>query len=105
MFCCPPPNFHALGLNFTLRLFHDLQDESVTRVTSADQLCKSVHYIPLNLDKESPDFVQQLSYLNVPFTFKRKQLPLFMTQIYDKFQGDHEDISDTSDGSSEEEEG
>jgi hypothetical protein len=76
------------GLSFTLRLFYDVLDENVTDVTSPEQLCKSVHYIPLELDKETPEFVKQLDYLNVPFTFKRYQLPLFMTQLYDKMEGD-----------------
>jgi hypothetical protein len=75
------------GLSFTLRLFFDLQDpDDMTTVTSPDQLCRSVHYIPLDLDKETPDFVKQLDFLSSPFTFKRHQLPLFLTQIYTKME-------------------
>jgi hypothetical protein len=84
---CHTLKFVCAGLSFTLRLFHDVEDRGITTVTSPDQLCRSVHYIPLALDKESPQFVEQLEFLNEPFTFPRHQMPLFMTQLYDKMQG------------------
>jgi hypothetical protein len=64
-----------------------------------------VHYIPLDLDKEPPEFVQQLDYLKSPFTFKRHQLPLFMTQIYHKMQIICDGASDGEEAESMEEEG
>jgi hypothetical protein len=85
------------GLSFTLRLFFDVQDPEDTTVTSPDQLCRSIHYIPLDLDKEALEFVKQLDFLSSPFTFKRHQLPLFLTQIYNKMEaicGDAEEDMD-----------
>lgn len=89
-------------MGFTLRLFREIRDDSITTVTKAEQLCETVHYIPLDLDKESPDFVKQLEYLNVPFTFQRPQLPLFITQMYAKMQGNDENASEEVDRSMEE---
>src|SRR5262245_27187929 len=73
------------GMSFTLRLYHDLPDpDSGESVVSSDQLVKTVHYIPLELDKESDEFISDLGFLSKPFTFQQHQLPLFLSQIYEK---------------------
>jgi hypothetical protein len=43
-----------------------------------------VHYVPLDLEKESEEFISSLGFLSKPFTFQRRQLPLFLSQIYEK---------------------
>jgi hypothetical protein len=71
-----------------LRLYYDRRDpDSDEVITSKDQLVKSVHYDPLELSKESPEFVEGLAFLNKPFSFQRPQLPLFLSQIYQKLGG------------------
>lgn len=49
---------------------------------SKEQLIPSVNYIPLELDKEPPDYVEKLGFLGTPFTFGREQLPLFLRTLY-----------------------
>lgn len=72
------------GLSFTLRFCYDpIEVEGeIPEVTSIDQLTSSVHYIPLDLDKEAPDYVEKLGFLGGPFTFSRDQLPLFLRTVY-----------------------
>jgi hypothetical protein len=71
-----------------LRLYHDrLDPDSDEIITSKEQLVKTVHYDPLELNKESPEFVHGLGFLNKPFSFQRPQLPLFLSQIYQKLGG------------------
>jgi len=69
------------GLSFTLRCCHEPADASQP-LESPDQLVPSVNYIPLELDKEPPDYVEKLGFLGAPFTFGRDQLPLFLRTMY-----------------------
>lgn len=55
---------------------------------SSNQLVDSVHYMPLNLDKESAEFVESLGFLNTPFTFERHQLSLFARTLHDFMSGE-----------------
>lgn len=71
-------------------------------VTSKKQLVSTVHYLPLQLDKESPEFVQKLGFLNAAFTFERDQLSLFLRTLYDTM-GDT--FKNGSEGLGEEERG
>lgn len=77
-----PPN-ESKSLNFTLRFCDDLMSGESEPVTSKKQLVSTVHYLPLQLDKESPEFVQKLGFLNGAFTFERDQLSLFLRTLYD----------------------
>ncbi|KAG5645055.1 hypothetical protein DXG03_007145 [Asterophora parasitica] len=72
------------SLNFTLRLCHEPQDASGPPPTSKDQLIPTVHFTPLELDKEPPDFVEKLDFLKTPFSFGRDQLPLFLRTAYQR---------------------
>lgn len=79
-----PISIHYLGLNFTIRCCYDIAQDESEPITSDKQLVKSCRYVPLELDKEPPDFVERLDYLSTPFTFERGQLMLFLKSIHDK---------------------
>jgi hypothetical protein len=74
-----------------LRLCHDLRSDASEPVVSADQLVESVHYIPRELDKESPEFVASLGFLSDTFTFERDQLSLFLRTLYEFISGEGND--------------
>lgn len=64
-----------------------------------DQLIPSVNYIPLELNKESPDYVEKLGFLGAPFTFGRDQLPLFLRTLYTNIGDATRDDGDDEDSS------
>jgi len=73
----PPP-----GVSFVLRFYHELEDpDDPEPVTSKDQLVERVQYVPLELDKESSDFIDRLDFLGDIFTFQRAQLPIFLDTL------------------------
>ena len=55
---------------------------------SQSQLVDSVHYMPLNLEMESAEFVNSLGFLNTAFTFERHQLSLFARTLQDFMSGE-----------------
>ena len=55
---------------------------------STNQLVESVHYMPMNLEKESHEFVESLGFLNTAFTFERHQLSLFARTLHDFMGGE-----------------
>ena len=61
------------------------------------QLVETVHYVPLNLEKESPEFRESLEFLNTTFTFERSQLSLFIRTLHERMSGE----SDSDDNRSE----
>ncbi|KAG7448039.1 uncharacterized protein BT62DRAFT_1003814 [Guyanagaster necrorhizus] len=67
------PDSNGKSLNFNLRLCHELAE--------GNEYADAVLYSPLELDKEPEDFVQQLDFLSGPFTFPRRQLPVFIRTI------------------------
>ncbi|KAJ7632827.1 hypothetical protein FB45DRAFT_1057849 [Roridomyces roridus] len=48
---------------------------------SPEDLEKGTSYTPLNLDKESPHFIDELDFLNTGFAFPRRQLPIFFASL------------------------
>ncbi|KAF5380867.1 hypothetical protein D9615_004147 [Tricholomella constricta] len=73
------------SLNFTLRFCHEPPDAlAPERVTSKEQLVPTVHFTPLELDKEPPEFVEKLDFLKAAFSFGRNQLPLFLRTTYQR---------------------
>ncbi|KAF7338117.1 hypothetical protein MVEN_02036400 [Mycena venus] len=68
------------SLGFLLRFTYDPFDPT-TPVESEDDLDRAAQYTPLNLDKEEPEFIDALQFLNTGFTFPRKQLPLFFNSL------------------------
>lgn len=69
------------GVAFTLRTTSPAKPNS--DIDSNDQ---TIYYAPEGLDKEHPDFVQKLEFLNQPFSFNRRQLSLFGRTLYDKLK-------------------
>ncbi|KAF8627725.1 hypothetical protein AX15_004269 [Amanita polypyramis BW_CC] len=66
---------------FTLRTTFPSKSDS-----DSDPNEQSIHYTPDDLDKEPPDFVDKLGFLNQPFTFSRRQLSLFLRTLYDNLK-------------------
>ncbi|KAF8212004.1 hypothetical protein K438DRAFT_1805794 [Mycena galopus ATCC 62051] len=68
------------SLAFVLRFTYEPIEASAP-VASIEDLDQAAQYTPLDLDKESSDFIEALQFLNNGFTFPRKQLPLFFTSL------------------------
>lgn len=92
-----------IGLTFTLRFYHDLaipEDERTPadeNVTSMDQLIQNIKYTPLELDKESDEFVEKLKFLGDAFIFGHEQLALFFKTMYDTLSGALQDDDENED--------
>ncbi len=72
---------YCIGVAFTLRnTFPSKSDPD------SDPNEQSIHYTPDDLDKEPPDFVDKLGFLNQPFTFSRQQLSLFLRTLNDNIK-------------------
>ncbi|KAK0196865.1 hypothetical protein F5146DRAFT_1013264 [Armillaria mellea] len=67
------PDSNGKSLNFNLRLCHELNE--------GNEYADAILYSPLELDKETEEFVNQLDFLSGPFTFPRRQLPVFIRTI------------------------
>ncbi|ESK88053.1 hypothetical protein Moror_10794 [Moniliophthora roreri MCA 2997] len=74
------------SLHFTLRTCNEPKPDEAEPITHTDQLQQSMYYVPLDLDKEAPDFVERLKFLGSPFSFPRTQLPLFLRTIYNTIE-------------------
>ncbi|KAF9484696.1 hypothetical protein BDN70DRAFT_945406 [Pholiota conissans] len=95
------PAAASKSIYFSLRLCKDLRPGFPDPPTSSDQLTESVHYVPIDLDKEPPEFVASLGFLGDTFTFERNQLSLFLRTLYEYISGEgdkggHEEDSDDS---------
>ena len=99
------------GLSFTLRFYHDIAIAEEQRtladehVTSLEQLVQSIKYTPLELDKESEEFVEKVRFLGEAFVFGQDQLALFLKTMYDTLGGavqddeeEEEEMEDEDDG-------
>jgi hypothetical protein len=75
-------HFLSTGLSFVLRFYHDKFHPDDPEPESQNELHEMVQYIPLELDKESLDFVQKLDYMGNCFNFSREQLPIFLNTIH-----------------------
>ncbi|KAI9061472.1 hypothetical protein FKP32DRAFT_1528295, partial [Trametes sanguinea] len=78
----PDLNDAAFSLNFSLRNVYELP-EGVKPGTSLprDRLILKVKYEPRDLDKESPDVVERLSFFKDPFMFARDQMTVFLKTL------------------------
>ncbi|KAJ2913215.1 hypothetical protein MD484_g7208, partial [Candolleomyces efflorescens] len=79
------PTVKERSLNFSLRQCKEPSAEN------SGQLVDSVHYFPLSLEMESPQFVESLGFLNKPFSFPKTQLSLFVRTLYDNLNNPQED--------------
>ncbi|PFH54148.1 hypothetical protein AMATHDRAFT_135780 [Amanita thiersii Skay4041] len=87
------PDALQKSLSFTLRT-------SRPEAEDTDEPGESLYYVPQDLDKEPPEFVSRLGFLNHPFTFERKQLSLFLRTLHDSLK---EALSVDSDGEKDDE--
>ncbi|EGO21082.1 hypothetical protein SERLADRAFT_441471 [Serpula lacrymans var. lacrymans S7.9] len=78
------PEWREKSISFTLRIFYDLVDEASEFLTAGGPKQQRVKYTPLELDKESEEFVKKLEFLNDAFTFPRSQLALFLKTVRDQ---------------------
>lgn len=85
-------NWSTLAISFTLRLCREPPSGFEDILENKSQLVDTVHYLPQDLDKESPEFVEALDFLNESFTFERSQLSLFIRTLHEHMSG--EDSSD-----------
>ncbi|KAF8350512.1 hypothetical protein F5887DRAFT_1208823 [Amanita rubescens] len=60
--------------------------QKIKTMLNSDPNEQSIHYTPDDLDKEPPDFVDKLGFLNQPFTFSRQQLSLFLRTLNDNIK-------------------
>ena len=81
------------GLHFSLHTYwtpkHDAQEPYA--LTDFDE---QVQFTPLELDKESPDFVESLDFLKDTFTFSRNQMDVFLKTLWDNVGGPGADNDD-----------
>ncbi|KAF9448868.1 hypothetical protein P691DRAFT_775094 [Macrolepiota fuliginosa MF-IS2] len=71
-------NATTYSISFTLRSYED---------TSEGVFTDWIQYLPVSLEKESPDFVEKLGFLNAAFQFERNQLALFLRTLYTTVEG------------------
>lgn len=49
------------------------------------QLVAKMQYSPLDLDKESSEYIEQLDFFKEPFVFQYDQLHVFLKSLVDRF--------------------
>jgi hypothetical protein len=76
------------GLSFKLRQGYEPKPTLQGEPKSKNDLQESLQYTPLELEKETEEFVKSLGFLNNPFTFEREQLALFLRTLHDVVSGD-----------------
>jgi len=62
-------------------------------------LKETVKYTPYDLDKESPEFRENLAYLGDSFTFHKDQMQVFFEQLRERVTGAVEQESTTNEDS------
>ncbi|TFK42357.1 hypothetical protein BDQ12DRAFT_676076, partial [Crucibulum laeve] len=91
-------NPRSKSLNFVLRFCHD-PPTNQEDVSSKEELIDTVHYVPVELDKETPEFVEKLGFLSGPFTFERDQLSVFLKTLRDNIDNMDAEEEEGSEGS------
>lgn len=82
-------------MNFQLRFCHE--PPAGQEYHPGMNLTETIHFKPLELEKESPEFVEKLGFLQNPFSFDRKQLALLVKTL-------NEAMNETEDEGEEDEE-
>jgi hypothetical protein len=74
-----------LGLSFSLIHGYDAitvdENKEPDPPESMDDLEEKVKFVPLNLEQESRDFIEKLGFLRDPFSFHKKQMPMFLDTL------------------------
>ncbi|CAK5277341.1 unnamed protein product, partial [Mycena citricolor] len=69
------------SLAFSLKFTWQRMDDEPKDSPLEPDMHLGVDYVPVDLDKEPIEFVDALDFLNSPFTFPRRQLPVFYTRL------------------------
>lgn len=78
-------SYDHTAISFTVTYGHERANpDDDSPITSKDQLVPTIQYVPMELDKEPPEFVERLGYLAEPFGFQRDQLMLFIGSVHTK---------------------
>lgn len=64
---------HFAGIRFQLQIWRENNGD--------DQEEENVRYTPLDLDKESAQFREKLTFIGSTFTFERRQIQVFFDQL------------------------
>ncbi|THU82878.1 hypothetical protein K435DRAFT_971779 [Dendrothele bispora CBS 962.96] len=72
------------SINFQIKALYELPKDAPDPETK-DDLMETIYYVPLELDKEEPEFVEKLGFLGNSFSFSRSQLALFLRTMHDFF--------------------
>ncbi|KAJ3762691.1 hypothetical protein EV360DRAFT_35188 [Lentinula raphanica] len=71
------------NLNFVLTCrWEKIDSENDAPVRSKNELQEMMYYEPMELDKESEEFVNRLQHMGTAFSFTRDQLALFLRTLY-----------------------
>ncbi|KAF5373733.1 hypothetical protein D9758_000756 [Tetrapyrgos nigripes] len=72
------------SLSFNLKACHE-PCPGIEVPKTKEELTQTIYYVPLDMEKESPDYVERLGFLGAPFSFNRDQLALFVRTMHDHF--------------------
>ena len=88
---------HHVGpaLNFLLRVCHEPPADE--EYHPGMQLVETIHFQPLELDKETREFVEKLGFLKTTFSFDRNQLALLIKTLSEALNESEEDDADDDD--------
>ncbi|KAJ3826450.1 hypothetical protein F5880DRAFT_1713603 [Lentinula raphanica] len=90
-------------LNFVLTCrWEKIDSENDAPVMSKNELQEMMYYEPMELDKESEEFVNRLQHMGTAFSFTRDQLALFLRTLYNTLDealhdGNAEDVDEEED--------
>jgi len=92
---------NTTSLSFLLTSLHQpksssLPDRSPARLNSKDDLQQMVRYTPLELEKESQEYIQKLDFLADTFTFGYDQMECFLKTLNDHFSSLSEEQDDSA---------
>ncbi|KAJ3770765.1 hypothetical protein FB446DRAFT_742956 [Lentinula raphanica] len=91
------------NLNFVLTCrWEKIDSENDAPVMSKNELQEMMYYEPMELDKESEEFVNRLQHMGTAFSFTRDQLALFLRTLYNTLDealhdGNAEDVDEEED--------
>ena len=83
--CLDATEVVAIGLHFNLRSLYEPDPEADPSLPPLKQLIPKMQYIPLDLDKERPEYVERLEFFKEPFIFQYGQLNVFHKSLVDRF--------------------
>jgi len=89
IYTCVLTGNNHMSLNFSLKVFDEYEEDT----PGHPQLISKVIYTPLELEKESDDFIDQLQFLSKSFTFRQEQMSVFLKTLSSHIDNESEDQS------------